>query len=395
MVAASGRPPAWPEPEAVGAAYSAKLSDRIREEIAAAGGSIGFARFMDLALYAPGLGYYSAGAAKLGSGGDFSTAPEFSPFYGRCLARQIAEILTSLGGAEILEVGAGTGRLAVDLLLALEAEGTPPARYQILELGADLRARQRQRIAAAHLLPRVQWLDTLPSAPFKGVVLANEVIDAMPVHLFRVEGARVCERRVGWDQGRFAWVDGTAPPALARRVGALQASLDYRLPDGYSSEVNLGLGPWIRALGEALAQGVMLFADYGYTRREYYHPERREGTLVCHYRHRAHGDPLILPGLQDISSFVDFTALAESAHAAGLQVLGYTTQAHFLLGCGLEFLLTQARGEGPKESQRAVQDAKRLLLPSEMGERFKVMALAKNRDRPLAGFAVSDQRHRL
>jgi SAM-dependent MidA family methyltransferase len=388
----------WPAPDGAAAVHSARLGERIRAEVAAAGGAIGFARFMDLALYAPGLGYYSSGTTKLGRGGDFTTAPEISSLFGRCLARQISQILPALGCQELLELGAGTGRLTVDVLLSLETQGVPSGQYRILEVSADLRARQRQTIEAraAHLLPRVQWLDALPGTPFKGVILANEVIDAMPVDLFELQGERVCERRVGWEEAAFAWVEGVAaPPALAARVGELQASLGYRLPEGYRSEVNLRLAPWIRALGDSLDRGVMLFTDYGYTRREYYHPERREGTLTCHYRHRVHADPLILPGLQDITSFVDYTALAEAAHAAGLTVLGYTTQAHFLIGCGLEQLLEEARSGDSKAYFNYVQEAKRLTLPGEMGERFKVMALGKGWDSPLAGFGVFDQRHRL
>ncbi len=387
-----------PPPDPDAAVHSARLQDLIRAEIAAAGGSISFAHYMELALYAPGLGYYSAGARKFGAGGDFVTAPEISPLFGRCMARQCQQVLQHLSEGDILEIGAGTGALAADLLGELEALGRLPGRYLILEVSADLRERQRMLLRErlpAHLLPRVHWLDRLPGAGFQGVIVGNEVLDAVPIRRFRWTGQGVRELRVGWQDGRFVWREEPAEPPLAAAVASIRGEVGEGWPEDYASEINLGLAPWIWELGARLARGLILLIDYGYPRREYYHPQRATGTLMCHYRHRAHPDPLILTGLQDITAFVDFTAVAEAGVAAGLDVMGYTTQAHFLLGCGLDALLASSDLEDSRSHLELTRQAKVLMLPGEMGERFKAIALARGIEVPLVGFALQDHRHRL
>jgi SAM-dependent MidA family methyltransferase len=387
------RPFEPPEPDAEEAAHGARVAALIRARIAAAGGWLDFAEYMDLALYAPGLGYYSAGAAKLGAAGDFVTAPEISPLYARCLARALAPVLAAHEDAVLLELGGGTGALAAGLLAALEGLGAAPARYLMLEVSADLRARQRGTLA--RLVPRsaarVEWLDALPGRPLRGVVLANEVADALPVSRFAVAPEGLAALGVVATPGGFAWQARPAGPALAAAVARIAGGLDAPLAPGYVSEACLRLPAWIGALARCLEAGAIVLADYGAARREYYHPERREGTLSCHRRHRAHADPLRWAGLQDITAWVDFTAVAEGAADAGLEVAGYATQAHFLIDAGIERELAAAGGPG---SLRAAQEAQRLLLPGEMGERFKVMALARG---PVAmpGFGFRDLRHLL
>lgn len=387
-----------PPRDPIAAAHSHCLAQRMREEAAASGGRLTFDRFMELALYAPGLGYYAAGAEKIGAGGDFVTAPEISPLFGLSLARQCAEGLAALGGGDILELGAGTGKLAADLLTGLAQTGPLPDRYRILEPSPDLRARQ-QAWLAAHLpesARRVEWLDGLP-VDFSGVVLANEVVDALPVQRFAVdpEGAVTeCFARPRADGG---WEEETDRPqslGLAEAVEALQARGLAREP-GYRSEINLRLRPWISALAASLKRGLILVIDYGYPRAEYYHPERRLGTLRGHYRHQAHGDPYLHPGLQDITADVDFSALAEAGQAAGMTLAGFTTQAHFLLGCGFETLLAAALAEGGKDPLERLTAAKQLVMPTGLGERFRVLGLAKDLDRAWCGFALRDLRGRL
>lgn len=386
-----------PPPAAEALALSRRLAARIQEEIAERGGRIGFARYMELALYEPGLGYYSAGSVKLGREGDFITAPEVSPLFGRCLARQIHQVLATVGGGEVLEFGAGSGRLAADALLELERLGTLPEKYLVLEISADLRERQRRFLEGRipHLLPRVQWLDTLPVS-MRGVILANEVLDAMPVARFRRAEEGVAELCVGSSDGGFQWaaVPIEASSALAVAIARIHGECDG-WPWGYTSEVNLGLAPWFTSLAELLDRGAVLLVDYGYPRREYYHPQRAEGTLLCHYRHRAHGDPFLWPGLQDITASVDFTAAAEAAHEAGLAVAGYTTQAHFLLCLGLTELYAEAVRVEPQRELEFSGQVKRLTLPGEMGERFKVLALTRAIETSLQGFALSNQLGRL
>lgn len=383
-----------PSPSAEVLAHSAQLAALIREAIAGAGGRLGFDRFMELALYAPGLGYYSAGSRKFGEAGDFITAPELSPLFSRCLARQCAEVLAGIQGGAILEFGAGSGVMAADILAELAALERLPSHYYILELSAELRARQQQTIRekVPQLAERVAWLDALPDTGFRGVVLANEVLDAMPVHRFRIQDGAPRELYVVADGEGFALEPGEPGPEVAAALAQLRQQLP--LAEGYESELNLRAGDWVRSIGGFLAQGVALFIDYGFPRSEFYHPQRNGGTLMCHYRHRAHDDALILPGLQDITAHVDFTAVAEAALAAGLSVRGYTSQANFLIANGLTALLAEAQGDVRQQLTLAAQ-VKRLTMPGEMGELFKVMALSRGWDGPLQGFALRDERGRL
>jgi SAM-dependent MidA family methyltransferase len=376
-----------PSPEAL--ALSEALARAIAAEIEQAGGWISFARYMELALYAPGLGYYMAGARKLGREGDFVTAPEISPLFGRALARQLAPLLAS-GLAEILEIGAGSGALAADLLLELERLGCAPARYLILELSPPLRERSRDTLAARapHLVERVAWLDRLPPA-FSGIVIGNEVLDAMPVHVFERQGARIVELGVAVHAGKFEWAQ--------RNAGAPPEAPDPEcFPlDGYRSEAHFVACAFVRTLGAALARGVALFVDYGFPRREYYHPQRARGTLMCHYRHHAHDDPFFLPGLQDITAHVDFSAIARAAAQAGLALLGYTSQAQFLVNCDITGLLAEWAPADVRAYAPHAAEAHRLLSPAEMGELFKVIAFGRGVREPLRGFARGDRRHTL
>jgi len=376
--------------------HSRRLADLIRAQAAAHGGFLPFDCFMELALYAPGLGYYAAGSHKFGAGGDFVTAPEISPLFGRCLARQCAEILAALGGGDVMELGAGTGTLAADLLDGLLREGILPGRYLILEPSPDLRVRQQAllRERRPELSDRVHWLDRLPQ-DFTGVMLANEVADAMPVHRFAVrEDGSVAEIFVrsvvdGWDE-----VAGDPDsPGLADAVYALQAQGLAREP-GYKSEINLRLHPWIAALAGAMDRGLVLLIDYGYPRSEYYHHARNAGTLMCHYRHQAHGNPFVHLGLQDITAHVDFSALADAGLVAGMEVAGFTTQAHFLIGCGLDELLAEVLAGGG-DGLGQMLGAKQLVMPTGMGERFRVLGLAKDVSRSWCGFSLRDLRGRL
>ena len=393
--------------------HSRSLAGLIRAQLAAAGGWLSFERFMELALYAPGLGYYSAGSVKIGVGGDFVTAPEVSDLFNRCVARQCAEILTTTGGG-ILELGAGTGRMAATVLTALAAQGVLPERYAILEVSADLAARQRARLAQLppQLRERVVWLEGLPQSPLRGVMLANEVADALPCRRFTWRDGAVRELGVALDETTasaggatggapetcgeeisFREQSAAAEPALARACEGLLASLDGELPPGYVSELCLRVGPWIASLSECLERGVLLLCDYGLPRRHYYHRERASGTLRCHFKQRAHADPYINVGVQDITAWVDFTRIAEAALAAGLTVSGFATQAAFLLATGLEGLVAEGGDGGPRA--RLAGEARRLVLPEEMGEAFKFMALTRGYDAPLCGFALQDLRHLL
>jgi SAM-dependent MidA family methyltransferase len=380
--------------------YSQRLADLIRTEIAAAGGSLPFDRFMELALYAPGLGYYAAGAPKLGPEGDFVTAPEISPLFGRCIAEQCHEVLTALGGGDLLEFGAGSGALAAELLSALAQRDALPERYLILEPSPDLAARQRALLAerAPRLAKRVDWI-AAPPQRLRGVILANEVLDAMPVHRFCIgTGGDIQELAVEVDGDGFRG-RSTAPRStlLSNAVLALHAD-GLALEPGYCSEINLRLEPWVQMLAQTLDAGMALLIDYGYPRQEYYLPERRGGTLMCHFRHQAHADPFLNVGLQDITAHVDFTALARAGTAAGLDLAGYTSQANFLLGCGLDRLLSEASGDTTALLQLTA-GVKQLVLPSAMGERFHVLALSRQLPRPPSenwcGFALRDLSTRL
>ncbi len=378
------------------AALSQRLGDLLRAQAQAAGGLLPFDRFMDLALYAPGLGYYAAGCAKLGAAGDFTTAPEVSPLFGRCLAAQAREALTAVPGGDILEFGAGTGALAAELLESLQREGPMPGRYLILEPSPDLQARQAETLGRRVPWARVEWLSGLPQG-FRGLVLANEVLDAMPVHRFRIgaDGSplEVLVRPPALSQAE-GWEEVAAEPVspgLAEAVLALQAR-GLATEPGFASEVNLRLGPWMAALAGALDQALVLLIDYGYPQADYYRAERSAGTLMCHARHRTHPDPYRDIGLQDITAHVDFTAVAGQGLAAGLTLGGYTTQALFLIGCGLDRELAAA---DPAEALDLALGARTLVLPSAMGERFQVLALARGLAGPWCGFSSRDLSPRL
>lgn len=374
-----------PAPSADALAASERLSAVIRAEIERAGGWLSFERYMALALYAPGLGYYMAGARKLGRDGDFVTAPEISRLFGRTLARQAREI-GAAGAGDILEIGAGSGALAADLLLELEGLAALPARYLILELSPDLRDRSRATLAARapHLLERVAWLSALPRG-FSGIVIGNEVLDAMPVHVVRRENGSLSELGVTHAGGAFGWASRPASADLARLAAAC-------FPEGdYQSELHLAARGFIRTLGTAIERGLALFLDYGYPRREYYHPQRDRGTLMCHYRHRAHDDPFFLPGLQDITTHLDFSAIAQAGVEAGLEVMGYTTQAQFLVNCGITEVLAETPAADAAAYGPRAAEAQKLLSPAEMGELFKVVALGKGIPAPPLGFRAGDK----
>jgi SAM-dependent MidA family methyltransferase len=382
-----------PDPEAL--THSQKLQRVIREEIDQAGGQIPFARFMELALYAPGLGYYMAGQHKLGAAGDFITAPELSPLFARCLSRQCQQILELLGSGDILEFGAGSGQMAADLLEELNRRDSLPAHYFILELSAELRQRQQTtlRHQVPHLISKISWLERLPER-IQGVVLANEVCDAMPVHCFQLEASHSGERYVSCEGDTFVWRRRPFTHfCLEERIAQIRGLLDK--VEYYDSEINLAMESWITEIASRLQAGAVLVIDYGFPRQEYYHPERATGTLLCHYRHRAHGDPFLWPGLQDITAHIDFTALAEAGDTAGLKVAGYCAQADFLLACGLDQLAAVELAAEEQAALHARNQIKRLLLPHEMGELFKVLALSRGIAKPLLGFKLRDRRARL
>jgi SAM-dependent MidA family methyltransferase len=364
--------------------HSALAADHIKEQICAAGGWLSFERFMDLALYAPGLGYYSGGARKLGKDGDFITAPEVSNLFGRCVALQCAEVLRALPMPSIVEIGAGSGRLAADVLARLESLGHLPRSYRILEISADLRDRQyaflKERVP--HLLDRIEWLDRPPEEPFEGVMLANEVLDALPVARFRWHAHGVEELGVAVEAANFTWAARPAHAAMARACDRFQESCPR-------------IAAWAHAITRGMQKGAALWFDYGLPRAQYYLPERHDGTLACHYRHRVSSDPFAHVGLQDITAWVDFTSLAEASRDAGLELAGFTTQAHFLAGNGIDREMRLAAGDDENLFARLANQARQLMLPGEMGERFKAMAWLRGLDIPLSGFELLDLRHSL
>ena len=379
-----------PAPDSDALAASHALQHRIAAAIAGAGGAIAFDRFMELALYAPDLGYYSGGAAKLGKDGDFTTAPEMSPLFGATLARAAAAIIAQ-SAPKLLEFGAGTGKLARDVLTALAADGVQVESYTIIELSGELRARQQE---ALRDFPQVRWLDDFP-ASFTGVVLANEVLDAMPVSLVKTAGGAWRELLVTVADGAFAYVERTPGAALAAHLAA-QLPDPATLPDGYLTESHPVAAGFMASLARMLAagQGAAILVDYGFPAHEYYHPQRDTGTLMCHYRHHAHGDPFYLPGLQDITAHVDFTAMALAAQDHGADVLGYMSQASFLVGAGIGELLLQT---DPADAMRYLPQAnavQKLVSPAEMGELFKVLVVGHGVALPPA-LAQLDRSHRL
>jgi SAM-dependent MidA family methyltransferase len=349
---------------------SGALQQRIRQEIGQSHGWISFARYMQLALHEPGLGYYAGGARKFGAQGDFVTAPELGSLFGRTLARQLRDF------PAVLEIGAGSGKLAETLLKELDCD------YSILEISTDLRERQRARLG-----DRVKFLDTLPER-FSGAIVANEVVDAMPVHAVAWRDAGVMERGVALENNKLVWNETPASGGLRN------AAQKIEVPVPYESEINLAGPAWMRTLGEKLESGAIFVIDYGFSRAEYYHPQRSMGTLMCHHRHRSHDDVFFEPGSQDITAHVDFSALAAAAREAGLEVLGYATQAQFLVNCGITDVLAEANAEHALHYAPIAAQAQKLLSPAEMGELFKVLAAGRGAG-PLRGFSHNDRSHTL
>jgi len=383
-----------PTPSAESQQHSQQLSQLVQQIISEAAGWIDFSTYMQLALYAPSLGYYTGGSQKFGSskngGGDFITAPEITPLFAQSLARQVSQVLQETQGS-ILELGAGTGKLAADLLLALADEEQLPEQYFILEVSDHLRHVQlknlRERLTI-ELFNKIVWLDTLP-VQFAGLILSNEVLDAIPVHLVVKKQDALYERGVVFD-GQFAWQD---QPLKDQKIRQLIESLG--LPNDYLTEVCPAAIGLINSLANTLKHGAILMIDYGFCAREYYHPQRNQGTLMCHYQHYAHADPLINIGLQDITAHVNFTAIAEAGLAQGLDLQGYTNQAQFLMACGLLDLLAQESPGNLKSYTPKVSAVQKLISPTEMGELFKVIAFSKDMDVVLVGFAGNDKSHTL
>ncbi len=376
----------FPEPSADERLHSDRLLQLLRELIATQG-PLPFSQYMERCLYAPGLGYYSAGRTKFGAAGDFVTAPELGELFARCVVRALQPTLAALGDeADFLEIGGGSGAFAETALQALAAGGTLPRHYLILEPSADLRERQRERLRAnlpSGINARVRWLDRPPEQDWRGVLFANEVIDALPATRFAMRDGEVYEEYVAQDdEGRLVRVDRPADVLVAGAVRHVERDLGSEFADGYRSEILPQLPYWIQAVAGSLSAGLMLFIDYGYVRREFYLPERDDGTLMAHYRHHAHNDPLYLPGLNDLTASVDFTALAEAGNSAGFAVAAYLPQAQFLIGAGLQEVFGQAQAELTDEHgrYRLAQQVKKLMLPEQMGERFQAMLLARGLD---------------
>lgn len=380
-----------PIPSEQALASSASLTELIRASIAANNGWIDFATYMHQALYAPGVGYYSGGAKKFGHGGDFVTAPEISPLFAQTLARQVEQVLQSTAG-DILELGAGTGRLAVELLQELARMGNLPKRYLILEVSAHLREVQKQtlgKVLPMELVARVQWLDELPTN-FKGLVLGNEVLDALPVHLIKTTEAETLEVGVSCNKDGFYWDER---PLVDQHLQVLLSALN--LPPNYLTELCPAANGLIASLSNMLEEGVILLIDYGFPQREYYHLQRSQGTLMCHYQHYAHGDPFLYPGLQDITAHVDFTAIAQTAIANEMELKGYCGQAQFLINCGITEILARTSPDDIAAYVPRASEAQKLLSPAEMGELFKVIAFGKQCEHSLIGFSQGDRSHTL
>jgi len=372
--------------------HSLQLQHKIRDVIKDNHGAISFRHYMEMALYQQGLGYYVAGAGKIGKKGDFITAPEISALFSQCLAHQCQQILLQTEG-NILELGAGSGVMAAHILLELEKQSSPPKHYYILDLSPELKQRQKQTLQnlAPHLLADVIWLDQLPQS-FSGVIIGNEVLDAMPVDVFTVHKEQPFEHQVIWQQGALVEQLNPASFELSEAISNLNLP---PMETPYTSEINLNLAGWFEALTGCLTQGVVLLIDYGYTASEYYHADRNKGTLICHYQHHVNEAPLLYPGLQDITANVDFTAVADLADKAGFNVAGFTSQAAFLTSNQLEALFMRTLEESPEKQYALAQQVRLLSLPSEMGERFKVIALSKDYAFNLDGFSLLDQRYRL
>jgi len=386
----------FPQPDSAALAHSNALLSFIQALITKEGGWINFAQMMDAALYTPGLGYYSGGAKKFGLSGDFVTASEISPLFSRTIARQVQQVFGAMQTqgkqADILELGAGTGRFAKELLLEMAKLEQLPARYMILEVSAHLREVQQATLRATlpdTLMNRVVWLDALPEN-FDGVIFANEVLDALPVHIIKTTADGIAEMGVVSEGRGLAWKEKPA---------SLLALKDFvseiNLTDCYTTEVCLAATGLVASLAGILQSGMLLMIDYGFSRAEYYHPQRNQGTLMCHYRHRAHGDPLVYLGLQDITAHVDFTRVAEAGVGNGLELIGFLTHAQFLINAGITELLQSIPVEDSANYLPLVASAQKLLSPAEMGDLFKVIAFEKNLDIPFIGFSSGDKSHTL
>ncbi|QKI88524.1 class I SAM-dependent methyltransferase [Thiomicrorhabdus xiamenensis] len=388
-----------PAPSEEAKGYSEHLSQKIRTSIKRHG-SLSFAQFMQKALYTPNLGYYSSSLPKIGKGGDFITAPEISPIFSRCLARQTQQVLEQLEEPNIIEFGAGRGIMAADILLEMQRLEQDIHRYYIVEISADLQQRQKaylRETLSEELFNKVAWLEKLPATPISAVILANEVLDAMPFERLRIEPERALQGYVCYNEAKneFDWdYQPITDSKLQRFANQLIKHIGKVSDLGYETEINLNLGPWLKSLSQILSKGLVLLIDYGYTREEYYQPARVMGTLRCHYQHRAHQNPFFYPGLQDITAHVDFTAVAEAGFDAGFRIAGYTTQANFLMGSGLLEMSVDPQAD-IGEQIKVAQQIKTLTMPDEMGENFKVIALSKQIDDGLIGFKVRDLRHQL
>lgn len=388
-----------PTPSEDAQAKSQELSKKIRQRIKRHG-ALPFSDYMQMALYTPGLGYYTSGLPKIGATGDFITAPEVSPIFSRCLARQSVQVLDTLEQRNIIEFGAGKGTMAKDLLLELIALDEALEHYYIVELSADLRLRQQETLEAA--LPedwftKVIWLDELPKQPMQAVILGNEILDAMPVEKLRLEQEQSLRGFVQYDDEKdaFDWdYHPITESELQPYANGILSQIGEPTVHGYETEVNLNIDPWLQSIADFLEKGLILLIDYGYSRMEYYQPARHMGTLRCHYQHLAHSNPFYFPGLQDITAHVDFTAVAEGAYDAGFKVAGFTTQAHFLMGSGL-LEMSGDPTQDITQSLQIAQQIKTLTLPNEMGESFKVIALTKDTDLSLMGFQLRDLRRQL
>lgn len=391
-----------PEPNEAAKQHSLLLMQHIKTVCNRADGWIRFPEFMNMALYQPGLGYYSSGSQKFGRKGDFITAPEVSALFGQCLAKQIDEILlnfqkSSDEKAVVLEFGAGSGALAVDILQELERLGSLPEQYLIIELSAELQHRQKQILneKVPHLFARVQWLEQLPEDVSNAVVIANEVLDAMPVECFRVKDKNIESLMVGVENDELMARYTIADSKTVEKITSIKQRSEIEFSDDYCSEYNPAIKGWLSALECKIDKLVVLLIDYGYNEKEYYHADRVNGTLMCYYQHRAHDNFFWWPGLQDITAFVNFTDVAYCAVELELDVSGYTTQAAFLLANGLSELHAEQVTDDVQQQIKLSQQIKTLTLPSEMGDRFKVMALVKNYEEPLQGFSMLDLRNRL
>jgi SAM-dependent MidA family methyltransferase len=375
-----------PEPSALEIKHSSELIALIVCEIEQQG-VMSFKDYMNRTLYEPGLGYYSAGMTKFGVAGDFITAPEISPLFGRCLAQQFESIFSQGCARQVLEFGAGSGRLCEQILSNL----TAPISYSIVEVSADLKLRQQQYLkqkVSPVVFESIEWLDSLPEH-FDGIMFGNEVLDAMPVNVVLKEGEWQ-ELGVGFDGERFVWQPYKSPNELVQNdavktIQKIEADLIASgfgaLPEGYCTEINLNYSPWLEALQASCHQAVILMIDYGYEQAQYYHPNRSSGTLTCYYRHRSHPDPFVYPGLQDITAFVDFDAFADAAIDTGFTVCGLASQRQFLLHNGLLEAAQELSEAGDTQAQiKVAQQIKTLMLPAEMGEKFQVVGLQKNLD---------------